>query len=306
MLHRLIQSSQPIFSLLLYIIVIPTLWFVYQHPFSEDHVFESVIALLGLIGASFSMGLILEKTELTKNSINASAFALLITVLIADVKFDHLREIFFMLFASITVLQSIKIYKEDHPGAQYLILGFLVGIQFLLLPFVGIYSIAGILPYMLFGAGIRIKGIVSYLVGALISVYLYLSVGYLFNLDFIINFDINLRVYNIFSDTLSWAGPFALVAMAIFVGIPGNLSLFRDLSVEKRFYQRVVLFHSVLILAQGVVLSVTNNIPALNILATFAACLFFTIIFTKVRRTWVSSVFFLLALVIFIARSYFI
>tara|TARA_R110001592_G_scaffold325782_4_gene606169 strand:+ start:54407 stop:55327 length:921 start_codon:yes stop_codon:yes gene_type:complete len=306
MLHRLIQSSQPIFSLLLYIIVIPMLWFVFQHPISEGQVLQSVLALIGLIGASFFMGLILEKTELTKNSINASAFALLIAVLFADIKFDHLREIFFMLFATVTVLQSIKIYKEDHPGAQYLILGFLVGIQFLLLPFVGIYSIAGILPYMLFGAGIRIKGIVSYLVGAVISVYLYLSIGYLFDLDSVINFDINLKVYNIFSDTLSWIGPFSLVAIAIFIGIPGNLSLFRDLSVEKRFYQRIMLFHSILILAQGIVLSVTNNTPALNIIATFSVCLFLTVIFTKVQRAWVSSVFFLLALIIFIGRSYFI
>lgn len=306
MLHRLIQSSQPIFSLLVYIIVIPTLWFVFQHPISEGQIIISVAALLALIFTSFFVGKILEQTELAKNSMNASAFGLLLSLLIADIKFDNLREIFFLLFSAIAIAQSIKIYKQDQPGAQYLILGFLAGLQFLLIPFVGVYSLAGILPYLLFGAGIKIKGIVSFLVGALLSVYLFLSVNYLFDLDLAISFDINLKVYNIFKDTLSWVGPFVLIASAVFIGIPGNLSLFRDLSVEKRFYQHIVLFQCVLILAQGVVLSVTNNNPALNILASFSASILLSIIFAKVSRGWVCNALFFIALLIFIGRSYFI
>jgi hypothetical protein len=306
MLHRLIQSSQPIFSLLLYVIIIPVLWFGFQHPFSEGQIFQSIIALIGLIGSVLLMGLTLEKTELIKNSSNASAFALLIALLFADIKLDSLREIFFMALSSISLIQSIKIYKDDQPGAQYLILGFLAGIQFLLLPFVGIYSFLGILPYLLFGSGIKLKGIISFAVGALVSIYLFVSANYLFNLNLSISFDINLKVYNIFSDTLAWAGPFTLIATAVFIGIPGNLSLFKDLSVEKRFYHRIILFQSVLVLAQGIVLSVTNNTPALNIVAVFSAGLLLTIIFAKVQRGWVSMTFFLIALAIFIGRSYFI
>lgn len=306
MLHRLIQSSQPIFSLLVYIIVIPALWFVYHNPIAEGNIIQSVAALLALIFASFFTGKILENTELAKNSINASALGLLIALLLADIKLENLREIFFLLCTTATIAQSIKIYKKDQPGAQYLILGALAGIQFLLIPFVGIYSLAGLLPYLLFGAGIKIKGIVSFLVGALMSVYLFLSLNYLFDLEWVISFDIDLKVYNIFKDTISWVGPFTLIISTVFIGIPGILSLFRDLSVEKRFYQHIILFQCVLILAQGVVLSVTNNTPAINILAAFASGAILSIIFAKARRGWVSTSFVIIAISIFISRSYFI
>lgn len=306
MLHRIIQSSQPIFSLLLYIIVAPILWFVYQHPPGEGQLLLSVTALLGLIGTSFFMGVIFEKATLIKNSANASAFALFMVLLMADIKFENLREILFMFVSMLSILQSIRIYQEDKPGAHYLILGIMTSVQFLLLPFVGVYSIAGILPFMMFGAGIKIKGLVSYLMGVVISIYLYFSAGYLFGLDLDISFEINLKVYNIFSDIMAWVGPFVLIGAAVLIGLPSGMSLFKDLSVERRFYHRLVLFHCTLVLAQGVILSITNRTSAVDIIAAFSTVMLFTILFAKVRRTWVSGIFLFLALAIFIGRSYFI
>lgn len=305
MLQRLIQSSQPIFSLVLYILFIPVLWYMNSRGLENVNWILSVLSIIALSASTIFVGFALEKADLVKNSSNATAFALLICLLITNVKHENFRELAFLFCALLSIYQSIKIYKEDQPGAQYLVLGFIVGLQFILLPFVGILSLAGVLPYILFGAGIKVKGILSYLCGIVICLYLYYSIGYLFDLNFGFQFgDFQFDIFNIINSPLAWLGPILMLAIAVLVGIPGNMSLHKDLNVESRFYQRVILYHSVILLAQGAIMSTSNSVNAFNIIGAFAAALLFTTIFGKSKSKWVTSLFLFVSLLIFIGRSF--
>lgn len=307
MLKRLIQSSQPIFSLILYIIFIPVLWYTNSNGFENGNWALSILALIALAASTAFVGFALEKADLVKNTTNAAAFALLICLLITNVKHENFRELGFLFCALLSINQTIKIYKEDQPGAQYLVLGIIVGLQFILLPLVGILSIAGVLPYILFGAGIRVKGILSYACGIVICIYLYYASSYLFNLDLGLQFGkFKFDIFNIINSPLAWLGPILLLVTALLVGIPGNLSLHKDLSVERRFYQRVILYHSVILLIQGTIMSTANSSNAFNIIGVFATALLLITIFGKSKSRWVSSLFLVISLLIFIGRSFII
>lgn len=306
MLQQLIKSSQPVFALLLCLLVIPALWFFMPTANLVEHWLLAILFYLVTLVFVLLPTRLYQKTELSKNCVNAAAFSFLIAVLMVNYKGFHWREMLFLAAVLLSIFQGLKVYKEAKPGARYLSLGLLASFQFILLPAVGVLSLFNILPFVLFGVGLRGKNIMAYLFGILLCMYLYYSASYLFNFSNYMYFENPFSRLYLLRDIKNWLGTIALFITGLLVAFPGYLSTSSDLSVEKRFYKRLLAYFFMLCLIQGFLLTLSNPTPKMHVIALLPIVALLTPLFAEAKRAWPSLVLFSVALLVFVVRNFYL